>query len=168
MQRTRVAPDGTGLGCPVHPRDAVVVSGNQPHDVVPYHLVLVAVHVVDPRYVQTHAREEGLPPGDGVRSDDGVHRRELEVFVEGRASRRHHLVSPGLACRLEDGLRTGRCECFHVGTEGWRHPVVAVMVSNTPKAQMGRGKGQCRRTARNQNTTAYRHQRGVYLAFAGN
>lgn len=77
MQRTRVAPNRTGLLGPVHAGDAVVIPRDESHDVVADHLVLVAVDVVDARHVEAHAREQRFPAGDGMRAHDRVVRCEV-------------------------------------------------------------------------------------------
>lgn len=83
MQRASVAPNGTGLLCPMHAGNAVVVPRDQSHDVLAYHLVLVAVDVVDLRYMETDAGEEGFPPRDWVSADNRVVGCEVVTRVQG-------------------------------------------------------------------------------------
>lgn len=104
MQCAWVAPDSTRLPRPVHASDAVVIAGDESHDVVLNHGVLVCVDVVDPRDVEPDAREQALPPCDGVRAHDGVRRREFVVLVQWRASGRRHVVAAGLAGGFENRL----------------------------------------------------------------
>lgn len=72
MQRARIAPDSARLPRPVHASDAVVIARDESHDVVPNHGVLICVDIVDPRNVEPNAREQALPPRDGMRAHDGV------------------------------------------------------------------------------------------------
>lgn len=92
----------------MHPSYTIMVPRNKPQHIIADHLVLVRVHVINPTDVQSHAREQRLPPGDGVRADHGVRRRKLVVLVEGRPAGRRDVVPAGLAGGLEDGLRARR------------------------------------------------------------
>ena len=113
----------------MHPRNTIMISSYQPHDVVPDHLILIVVDIIDTRDVQPDACKQAPPASHGVRTDNGMNWRKFIVLVERRATWRHDLVSAGFASRFEDGLRASGRECFHVGAEGWGHPVVALEVS---------------------------------------
>lgn len=67
----------------MHAGNAVVIPRDQPHNVIADHLVLVAVDVVDLRYMKTDASEEGFPPGDWVCADNGVVWCEVVARVQG-------------------------------------------------------------------------------------
>lgn len=105
-----------------------MIPRNQPQHIIPNHLILVIVHVVDPAHVDPHACEERLPARDGVRADHGVRGGELEVFVQGTAARAHDGVVACFTGGFEDRLGAGGGEGFHVGAEGGRHAVVAEKV----------------------------------------
>ena len=80
--RTGIIPDGSTVLRPVHPCKTVMVPRHQTHHVLANHLVLIVVHVVDPRHVQALAGEDALPARDAIRSDDRVRRRKLIAHVE--------------------------------------------------------------------------------------
>jgi len=114
----------------VHARDTVVVSRDESHDIVAYHGVFVAVHVVDARDVQADAGEDGLPARDGMCADDGVVRGELVADILGRAARRHDRVAARCGGGLEDWLGAVRRQGFEVGAEGGGHAVIAGVESD--------------------------------------
>lgn len=130
MQGAGVAPDGAGLLGPVHAGDAVVVPGDEPHDVVPDDLVLVVVDVVDAGDVEADAGEERLPARDRVGPDDRVDGAEVEVGVQGAAPGGHDLVAPGLGGGLEHGLGAGGREGFEKGLHGRRQAVVSGQITD--------------------------------------
>lgn len=132
VQRASIAPDGTGLLCPMHAGNAVVIPCDQSHNVVADHLVLVAVDVVDLRYVQTDASEEGFPPRDWVRADNRVVWCELVARVQGRPARGDELVATCFDSGAEDRLCALGGQRFEEALHWWGHAVVAVIqiVSN--------------------------------------
>lgn len=125
VKGARVAPDGTGLLCPVHSGHTVVVAGDQSQHIVADHLVLVGVDVVDAGDVQTDAGKERLPPCDRVGADDRMAGGEVVTDILGRAARRHEFVAAGVAGGFEDGLRAGGREGFEERSERWRESIVS-------------------------------------------
>ena len=112
MKRANIAPDRTRTTRPVHTGDTVMVASQETQDVVADHVVLVGRDIVDAANVQAHTSEQGLPSGDRVRSNYGMGRRKLVVYVLRRAAWRHDIVTTSLAGRLEHGLRAGCSQCL--------------------------------------------------------
>jgi hypothetical protein len=121
---TRVIPHRDRVRSPVHPRNGIVAARDEPHDVLPDHLVLVGVNVVDARYVDAHAGEDGLPARDAVGPHDGVGWGKFVAGVERRASRGHDFVATGRRGGAKHRLGAVGGQGFEIATEGGRYAIV--------------------------------------------
>jgi hypothetical protein len=126
MQSARITPNRNSLPGPVHPRDAVMVSGNEPHHIVSDHLVLVGIHVIDPRHMETNSRKNRFPARHGMRSNDWMRWRKLVSHVQGRATRGRDIVPTSLGGTSEDGLGACRRQRLQVAAEGRRHAIISI------------------------------------------
>lgn len=163
MQCTGITPDSASLLGPVHSCDAVVIPSDQSHDVVTDHLIFVGIDIIYPGYVQANAREDRLPACDRVCTDDRMHRGKVKIGVQGRASRRHDLISTGCDGRFENWLRAGCSQCLKERLVWRREAIIAGSVS-----RMNVESGNGRPTVHIQIPRECLHQTAVYLACEGN
>jgi hypothetical protein len=74
---TGIIPDCCCVLGPLHTRNTVMVPRDEPHHVVPNHLVLIVVHSINLCHMQANACEYGFPASDSVCTHNRVRRREV-------------------------------------------------------------------------------------------
>ena len=130
MQRTSITPNRTSLLRPMHSRHTIMVPRDQPHYMVPHHLLLISIQIINPTHMQPYTREHALPPRHWVRPHHGVGWRELVVDVQRRAAGCHDGVVAGFAGGLEDGLSARGSEGLEEALHGRRAAVVQLVSGN--------------------------------------
>lgn len=98
MQSANITPNRTSTSSPVHARDAIMIPRDQPHHIIPNHLLLVRIQAINLADMQTDAGEQTLPAGNRMCANDGMVWSEFEVFVQRRTSGAHNLVLAGFTC----------------------------------------------------------------------
>ena len=104
-----------------------MIPRGQSQHILPDQLILIRIHIIDPRDMQSHAREEGFPPSDRVRADHWMDRGEIHAVVQRGAARGGDFVAAGFGGGFEDGLGAGGGEGFEEGLEGRGEAVVTLL-----------------------------------------
>lgn len=76
----------------MHPRNAIMIYRNQPHNIIPHHLLLIIIQTIDPRHVKPDSSEDGFPARLTVGAHNGVGGREFVADVQRGAAGRHNFV----------------------------------------------------------------------------